>query len=166
MAWNSTPWLLIAFAIPPPGYSTSSNSIFDNQKAYTSLQFWALNYKLIKNKRIFGDMAAVRIGIHHSFKIGNTQAIGLQCLLRTPQVMADYRKLQFKNHPSMSSEHIKFIATNMGLESIQRLDAKVEAVEVSLKAMTKSVQEAVNSAKTTPANKLNNFMATIIKLEK
>jgi hypothetical protein len=79
--------------------------------------------------------------------------------------MADYRKLQFNNHPSMSSEHIKFIATNMGLESIQRLDSKVEAVEGLLKAMTKSVQEAVNSAKTT-ANKLNNFMATITKLEK
>jgi hypothetical protein len=71
--------------------------------------------------------------------------------------MAEYCKLQFKNHPSMSSEHIKFIATNMGLESIQRLDTKVEAAQGSLKAMTKSVQEGVNSAKTT-ANKLNNFM--------
>jgi septation ring formation regulator EzrA len=114
-------------------------------------------------------MASVCIEIGHSFKFGNTRAIGcLQCLwgtLRTHQVMAEYCKLQFKNHPSMPSEHIKFIATNMGLESIQRLDTKVEAAEGSLKAMTKSVQEAVNSAKTT-GNKLNNFMATVTKLEK
>jgi hypothetical protein len=57
--------------------------IFYNQEAYTSSQFfsktaWALNSKLIK--RIFGDVAAVRLGIRHSFKIGNTRAIRLQCI--------------------------------------------------------------------------------------
>jgi hypothetical protein len=65
---NTTAWLLDLIKL-----------IFDNQEAYTSSQFstktaWALNSKVIK--RIFGDMASVRIGIRHSFKIGNTRAIG------------------------------------------------------------------------------------------
>lgn len=56
---NTTAWLL-----------DSIKFIFDNQEAYTSSQFsvktaWALNSKLIK--RIFGDVAAVRLRIRHSF---------------------------------------------------------------------------------------------------
>jgi hypothetical protein len=131
---NTTTWLLNLIEF-----------VFDNQEVYTSSPFltmtaWALNSKLMK--QIFRDMASVRIGICHWFKIGNTLAIGLQCLwgtLQTHQVMAEYCKLQFNNHLSMSLEHIKFIATNIGQESIQRLDTKVEAAEGSLKAMTKSV---------------------------
>ena len=57
----------------------------------------------------------------------------------------------------MSSEHIKFIATNMGLESIQHLDVRCEALEQGMKALTKQVNEAVTSAKTA-ANQATDFV--------
>ena len=137
--------------------------IQDNQESYTGSQFspktaWALNSKLVK--RIFGDLGAGRAGIRNSFKIGNTRSIALQCIwgsMKTHQVMEEYRKFHFKNHPSMSSEHIKFIATNMGLESITRLETRCDAMEKEVKAMSKSVQEALNASKTA-TNKITDFL--------
>ncbi len=128
--------------------------IGDNQESFSSSQFdiktsWALNTKLAR--RIFSDLGAVRTGVRHSFRIGDCRAIGLQCLwgvLKTHKVMDDYRGYQFKNHPSMSSEHVKFMATNMGLESVARLEVRVIQLEKEAKTREISVKEACNSGKT------------------
>jgi hypothetical protein len=73
-----------------------------------------------------------------------------------------YCVLQFKNHPSMSPEHIMFIATNMGLKSTQKLETGVTEMETTSRSSAKAVQEAVNLAKTA-ANKVTEWVGKVEK---
>jgi methyl-accepting chemotaxis protein len=79
--------------------------------------------------------------------------------------MSTYHVLQFKNHPSISSEHIKFIATNMGLESIQKLETRVTQMEPTSRASAIAIQEVLNLAKTA-ANKVPEWVGKMEKIDK
>ena len=85
-------------------------------------------------RRFFIDLYKVRAQIYSS--LSTSDAAG-QCAwilygtLRTHDVMTEYSKARFKNHPSVSSEYIRFLSTNSGFESLKTLEDKVEQLKTS-----------------------------------
>jgi SOS response regulatory protein OraA/RecX len=60
--------------------------------------------------------------------------------------------LNFKNHPSIATELVKFLAINTSFEAIEKLTAKTTLLDLEMAEMKKKVNEAIKAA-TLAANK-------------
>ena len=56
--------------------------------------------------------------------------------------MKEYLKVGFKNHPSVSSEYVRFLIQNASVGRVERLETQF----ASLKDRTQSVDEVARSA--------------------
>jgi hypothetical protein len=70
--------------------------------------------------------------------------------------MASYKRLNFKNHPSIATELVKFLAINTSFEAIDRLLIKSAALEIESADSKKQVAAAVKSA-ASAANKTDEM---------
>jgi capsule polysaccharide export protein KpsE/RkpR len=60
-------------------------------------------------------------------------------------MMGEYKRLNFKNHPSISTELVKFLAINTSFEAIEKLTAKVAALETETSDAKKQLSAAVKA---------------------
>ena len=102
-------------------------------------------------RRFFMDLYKVRAQVYSS--LSTTDSAG-QCawilygVLRTHDVMSDYVKARFKNHPSVSSEYIRFLSTNSGFESLKTLEDQVESLKRTSAQLVKDVTSAKKASDT------------------
>jgi hypothetical protein len=61
----------------------------------------------------------------------------IRAILCAHKVMAEYSRLEFKDHPIIMSEYIKFLATNLGFEVVTALKMKLEVTTKELAALKK-----------------------------
>jgi tRNA(Phe) wybutosine-synthesizing methylase Tyw3 len=118
--------------------------------------------------RIFADIHSVRAGVSASFKKSDVQAISASVLwatFKTHDAMAVFSKSKFKDHPAASSEYVKFLASNTGMESVSKFTD-------ALKRMGAEVKEAaVKSSNATKqvlivSNKVDEVKAKLLTLER
>ena len=131
---------------------------------FSSAAGWSLTTKLVA--RIFTDLATVRGGVNNAFTPGDSASITANVLwgvFKTHDVMAQFRKQKFKNHTSISSEYVKFLATHSAHESVTKLEDKIKSLEADLKVATKQAAEASKAAATSSnhANELKTKMAAL-----
>jgi hypothetical protein len=67
-------------------------------------------------------------------------------MLRAHSKMDDYVKHEFKDHPTIASEYVKFLATNSGYEAMAGLQTKVDSLEKEVASLKKAVTNAANAA--------------------
>ena len=83
-------------------------------------------------RRFFMDLYKVRAQVYSSLSTADNTG---QCawilygVLRSHDVMSEYTKARFKNHPSVSSEYIRFLSTNSGFESLKTLEDRVDELK-------------------------------------
>jgi hypothetical protein len=65
--------------------------------------------------------------------------------LREHMVMEDYIQKDFKDHTSVASEYVKFLATNSGLETVASLQSRVDVFDKDLATMKKSLSMMGNT---------------------
>jgi hypothetical protein len=70
--------------------------------------------------------------------------------------MAAYKRLNFKNHPSIATELVKFLAINTSFEAIDRLTAKAATMELETSEAKKRVLEAIKTS-ASAANKADEL---------
>jgi hypothetical protein len=70
----------------------------------------------------------------------------LWAVLRAHRKMDEYIKMEFKDHPSVASEYVKFLATNSGFETVKALQSKADALEKEVASLQKAVATASNTA--------------------
>ncbi len=66
-------------------------------------------------KVILDKVGTPRYGVQGSFQVGNSIQICQQmfwAVLKSHDVMASYKRLNFKNHPLIATELVKFLAIN------------------------------------------------------
>jgi uncharacterized coiled-coil DUF342 family protein len=79
--------------------------------------------------------------------------------------MTAYMDHQFENHPAISTEYVKFLATNSGSEKLVKLAMTVEAVQA--KATEASVEAGKASSKAdTSSAKCSEMSQEIASLAK
>jgi hypothetical protein len=109
-------------------------------------------------KRILDDIGSARHSAQGGFEAGNSVKICQQIfwgVLRSHYVMTEYKGLAFKNHPSVASELVKFLAINTSFEAINKLVGKVATLETDVTEAKKQVANAVKSA-SSAANKADD----------
>ncbi len=104
--------------------SLTSQSGFSDEKA------WCLVTRLVL--RILKELKAVRVGVMKRIKQSDrrqTCGLILLTIMRTHDVMNEFESVKFENHPCISSEYVKFLATNSGLDSLVALEGTIKDVE-------------------------------------
>ena len=115
---------------------------------------WELVSKLVH--RIFAkDCHAVRgrVAEHMDASEAKSMAVGvLWATLATHQVMREYMEHGIENHPSISSEYVRFLVAHSGLTRLDRLEKRMLILEKDNDELKKQVVNAVKAA-TTASNK-------------
>jgi hypothetical protein len=92
-------------------------------------------------------------------------------VLKSHDAMASYKRLNFKNHPSISTELVKFLAINTSFEAIEKLTSQVSTLVLE-SAETKRKLAAAEKASSSAGNRADDvkklsegFAKRLAKLE-
>ena len=99
-------------------------------------QSWALTMTLVD--RILADLFAPKSGVYSVLKVQEREDACSQLLwahLGCLAVAQDYLKFEFKDHPAIASEYVKFLTLNSGSD-------KLDQAEKDLSDMTSEVAKA------------------------
>jgi hypothetical protein len=133
---------------------------------------WHVTTRLAK--RILDEIGTPRYGIQASFQVGDSTQICQQIfwsVLRSHDVMTEFKRLNFKNHPSIATELVKFLAINTSFEAIDKLTTKSSYLEIEVLDYKKQIAAAVKAAassanKADEAKKLSDLLTKrLTKLE-
>ena len=75
----------------------------------------------------------------------------LWATLRSHKVMDEFSKFEFKDHPAIASEYVKFLATNSGFETVSALESKMDGLKKEVDSVKKAASSAANAADTAKA---------------
>jgi hypothetical protein len=118
-----------------------------NFSKFTTEQAWSLMTQVFD--RILADLFVPRANISQSLKTRNTPTTCAQILLavfKTHDIMATYVSHHFENHPSVSTEYVKFLATNSGSEKVVKLTETVEALKIKALAALDEAKSATKKS--------------------
>jgi hypothetical protein len=82
---------------------------------------WHVTTRLAKV--ILDEVGTPRYRVQDTFEVGSLTQICQQIfwvVLKRHDVMASYKRLNFKNHPSIATELVKFLAINTSFEAIDK----------------------------------------------
>ena len=118
-----------------------------NISKFTPEQSWSLTSQILD--RICEELYAPKEGIGGVMSIEDPRSVCSHMLwacFKTHDIMASYVDKNFENHPVVSAEYVKFLATNSGSEKVEKLEAQcvgmseklTKALDESKKAVAKS----------------------------
>ena len=107
-------------------------------------QAWSLASQILD--RVCEDLYAPKEGIAAAMVVNDPGSICSQLMwacFRTHDIMAEYIEQNFENHPAISAEYIKFLATNSGSDRVEKVEALMKTMAADAKVMTTEVAKAV-----------------------
>ena len=107
---------------------------------FSADQAWSLTTQILD--RVCEDLYAPKEGVAAAMTVEDPASICSHMLwscFRTHDVMTTYMDHNFENHPAISAEYVKFLATNSGYD-------KVEKMELTVAAMKENVTKALDAA--------------------
>jgi hypothetical protein len=112
---------------------------------------WALVTQLVR--RVFAEIFVVRMGTTQSMSSDRKSMCTaiLWSVFRTHDKMSEFENANFEDHPSISSEHIKFYATNSGFDMLASLEKDVSGMKSEAKELDRKIvatQRKADSAST------------------
>ena len=119
-----------------------------NFSKFTTEQAWSLTTQVLD--RILADLFVPKDNILQSITNRSPEKTCAHVLLsafKTHDIMATYVSYKFENHPSVSTEYVKFLATNSGSEKVEEAKKKADVASskctdlaTALAALTKRVK--------------------------
>jgi hypothetical protein len=130
------------------------NFVDDIYKELTRANFsktraWALVTRLLR--RIFMDIGVPRVSVQNQFRTGQDNVICKQIFwaeVQTLDIMQQFKSHAFKDHPAIASEYVKFLVTNTGIDSLERLVKRVDGFDEQIKELQKAVKAATTASTT------------------
>jgi hypothetical protein len=127
---------------------------------------WSLSTRI--GVRVLEEVGQPRIGVGSLISSTNSTSNAshvLYAVFRTLDVMSAFKKYKYKNHPCISSEFVKFMASNSGMDSIKKLEDRVKSLESDLKEALNKVKTASVKADTA-SNKADQSTKDLVALTK
>ena len=134
-----------------------------SRSRYGSKRAWHITTRL--GKALIEKVAAPRNSVHNSFKISNPFEVSKSITyasLRALDLMMEISGFNFKNSPIVTSELSKFLALNSNFEVVEKLHAKVNALEIENNTLKREVKQAASAA-STAANKWDSTFKSIVE---
>ena len=140
-------------------------------KIYTQAKFgtsvaWHMATRLTRVLII--KIAEPRHRVAMTLKAANNAQIGrvtLLASLKSLDMMQEIQKLNFENHPEVSTELVKFLAVNTEFQSIQNLQNDVKTIQTDFSAIRKEISSLVKAQQTT-SNKVDQLKSEASALAK
>jgi hypothetical protein len=164
---ESVSWLEGFIVFLDDYYRDLTKARFGSKKA------WHVTTRL--GRRMLLEIAVPRNGIQNSFQAGRNDQICQRIIwsvLKAHDIMARYKRHNYKDDPTVSSELVKFLAVNTGYEALDILTGKMASMETDVAAMKKDVAAAIKAAssaanKADEGKKVYDLLAKrVAKLEK
>jgi hypothetical protein len=157
---ESAAWIIGFIQFIDEYYRELSKAKFGSAKA------WHVTTRLAK--RILDDVGTQRYGVQNAFHVGDSRQICQQivwAVLKSHDTMTQYKRLNFKNHPSISTELVKFLAINTSFESIEKLTSKVCILEAEAATTKKllAISEKASSSAGNKADEVRKLCDALIK---
>lgn len=139
---------------------------------FTAEQGWSLTMKILD--RICEDLYAPKEGVVVAMNVedpGSICAHVLWSCFKTHDIMATYLEVNFENHPAISAEYVKFLATNSGFDKVDRLETTVAALKVQVEKATsesakaRSIADGSASAASAGTRAVADLTKRVTKLE-
>jgi hypothetical protein len=116
---------------------------------YPDAMQWSLNTRL--GYRVWSEIYLPCAGLMEKVEPNDLQATTATIIyhvLATIDTQETFRQIGFKNHSVVSSEYVKFLSTNTGYDSIEKLLTRMTKLETENKDLILKTREAGVSAKT------------------
>jgi hypothetical protein len=114
---------------------------------FGSKKAWHVTTRL--GRRMFLELDQPRNGVQNFFKAGFNDQVCQRIfwsVIRSHDIMARYKRNNYKDDPSVSSELVKFLAINTGYEVLESLSVKMVEMEKMVVAMQKEASAATKAA--------------------
>ena len=115
---------------------------------FTKKSSWELVSKLVH--RVFAkDCHSVRSKVSEHLDASHKKSMGVGVLwgtLATHQVLREYMAHGIENHPSISSEYVRFLVAHCGLSRLDKLEARVKKIEEDVKTAVTNAATAKRTA--------------------
>ena len=145
------------------------NSIYERLftfSKFTTEQAWSLTTQVLD--RVMADLFAPKDGVIEALSPSSPAATCghiLWACFRTHEVMAAYIEHQFENHPAISTEYVKFLATNSGSDKVAKLSIVVEGMQAKVNTASTDASKAGSKADSCSA-KVSDLVKVINLLTK
>jgi hypothetical protein len=136
------------------------------QAKFSAVRGWSLITRLAYC--ILVEVSAPRNGIKQTFTTGRNDLIAKQffwSIIQSQDLMANYKDKSFKNDPSVSSEYVKFLVMNTGMDLVDQLVKRVTVLEEKINGLIKDVKVA-ESKSSTASNGVSSLTKAIETLTK
>jgi hypothetical protein len=118
-------------------------------------------------KHILNEVGTPCYGVQGAFQVGNLTQICQQifwAILKSHYVMTLFKCLNLKNHPSIATKLVKFLAINTSFEAMEKLTVKAVHLEAEIVDFKKQLGALLKSAaSTTVFNGFLDFRLMTIK---
>lgn len=124
-------------------------SSFIRQNTFTIEQAWELTTQLAR--RVLVEVAVPRNGVTSAINIkeyAKTKLLVLWPILKSHDVMKAYKDANFSDHPTISSEYVKFLVFNSSGDGTKELKAEIKVLKEENVSMAKSIKAATTSENT------------------
>ena len=131
------------------------NSIYERLftfSKFTTEQAWNLTIQVLD--RVMTDLYVPKDGVIEALVAGcpvSTCAHIVSVAFRTHEIMQTYFDHQIENHPAISTEYIKFLATNSGSDKVVKLTLVVEGLQSKVNSVATDASKAGSNADTCSA---------------
>lgn len=137
-----------------------------NQSKFTMEQAWSLTTQILD--RICEELYAPKEGVGGAMTIDEPKSVCAHILwacFRTHDVMNSYIESNFENHPVVSAEYVKFLATNSGFDKVEKLESQLSSMSEKLAKALDESKKAVAKADAASAKcaELGREMAAMAK---
>lgn len=117
------------------------------QSRFTTEQAWALTTQILD--RVCEDLYAPKEGVAAAMTVEDPASICSHVLwscLKIHDVMTSYIDHHFVNHPAISAEYVKFLATNSGSEKVDKMDSTIASLTEKVAKGIEETKKAINKA--------------------
>ena len=114
---------------------------------FTTERGWCLTMQILD--RIMEDLYAPKDGVLDAMTISDPLSVCSHLVwaaFKTHDIMTSYVDKHFENHPAISTEYVKFLATNSGFEKVEKLSGLVDALTEKLTKTTDDAKKAASKA--------------------
>jgi hypothetical protein len=124
---------------------------------FSAAKAWNLATRL--GQRIWTEVAVPRSPVQSTIKTANNPVISkviFWAVVQSHAVMNRFESNQFCDDPSISSEYVKFLAQNTGIDSFEKTSSRVAELESEVREAVKTAKN-VSSGISTASNKIDEI---------
>ena len=147
------------------------DAIYDKlhlQSKFATEAAWCLTMQILD--KVCEELYGPKDSVLQAITLGDPDSICAHVLyssFRSHDVMAGYVDLQFENHPAVSTEFIRFLATNSGSEKVDKLEDMMSTVKDNLTKVTEDTKRAgvkADTASTKTASLASELTAAVRRI--